>query len=42
MKMFIIGFVTCLIVTSVGFAGIAKIGDNLMNKGQSMVKEAAQ
>ena len=42
MKMFILGFVTCLIVMTVGFAGVAKIGDNLMVKGQAIVKEAAQ
>lgn len=42
MKMFIAGFITCLVVMSVGFAGIAKIGDNLLNKGQAIVKEAAQ
>lgn len=42
MKMFALGFVTCLVIMTVGFAGIAKIGDNLMVKGQAIVKEAAQ
>lgn len=42
MKMFAFGFLTCFVIMTVGFAGIAKMGDNLMNKGQAIVKEAAQ
>ncbi len=42
MKMFIGGFITCFVIMTVGFAGIAKIGDNLMTKGQTVVKEAAK
>lgn len=42
MKMFIAGFLTCLILVTVGFSGVARIGDNLLNKSQTIVKEAAQ
>ncbi len=39
---FAAGFITCLVIMTVGFAGIAKIGDNIMGKGQAIVKEAAK
>lgn len=42
MKLFIAGFITCFIVMTVGFGGVAKIGDNLISKGQDVVKEAAK
>lgn len=42
MKLFVLGFVTCFVIMTVGFAGVAKIGDNLMDKGQTIVKEAAK
>ena len=42
MKLFIAGFVTCFLLMTVGFAGLAKLGDNLMNQGQTIVKEAAK
>lgn len=42
MKMFALGFLTCFVIMTVGFAGLANMGDNLMSKGQAIVKEAAQ
>lgn len=39
---FAAGFVTCLVIMTVGFSGIAKIGDNVMDKGQAVIKEAAK
>ena len=42
MKMFIAGFLTCFLLMTIGFAGVAKLGDNMMTKGQEIVKEAAR
>ena len=42
MKLFIAGFITCFVVMTIGFSGLGQLGDNLMNKGQSVVKEAAK
>lgn len=42
MKLFAAGFVTCFLLMTIGFAGVAKLGDNLMSKGQTIVKEAAK
>jgi hypothetical protein len=39
---FALGFFTCMIIMTVGFSGIAKIGDNFMDKTQTIVKEAAK
>ncbi len=41
-KSFIAGFLTCLIINTIGFSGLGKLGDNLMSKGQDIVKEAAK
>lgn len=42
MKLFIAGFITCFVVMTIGFSGLGRLGDNLMNKGQDVVKEAAK
>ncbi len=42
MKLFVAGFVSCFIVMTIGFSGLGKLGDNLMTKGQDVVKEAAK
>lgn len=42
MKGFIAGFVTGIIVCTVGVSGIAKMFDNGVSKVQSVAKEAAQ
>ena len=42
MKLFAAGFATCFLLMTIGFAGVAKLGDNLMSKGQTIVKEAAK
>jgi Na+/H+ antiporter NhaB len=42
MKLFIAGFITCFIIMTIGFSGLGKLGDNLMNKGQAVVKEASK
>ena len=42
MKAFAAGFATCFIIMTIGFSGLGKLGDNLMSKGQDVVKEAAK
>ena len=42
MKNFLIGVVVGIILTTVGFSGIARIFDNGLNKVQEISKEAAK
>lgn len=39
---YIVSFVLGIIVATVGFTGIAKIGDSAVSKVQSVTKEAAK
>ncbi len=39
---YIVSFVLGIIVATVGFTGIAKIGDSAVDKVQSITKEAAK
>lgn len=42
MKNFLIGVVVGIILTTVGFSGVARIMDNGLNKVQEISKEAAK
>jgi hypothetical protein len=42
MKNFLIGVVVGIVLTTVGFSGIARIFDNGLNKVQEISKEAAK
>jgi hypothetical protein len=42
MKNFLIGVVVGIVLTTVGFSGVARIFDNGLNKVQEISKEAAK